>query len=167
FAVADHHVLPLLLAANRRDGAVDVILDADNACLTLRLVRNGRLPHAEELADQDRQQMRGAAHAAGENAGEGLHALRRDLLIDEQRRGPVSARHDPRQVHHRRGCPPRSGSGLRSADDRRATKRRDKRPCNCTTAPSRLSTSILRSTFHSRIALNWAAMESRYLRPRR
>ena len=44
--------------------------------------------------------MRGAADAAGEDAGEPLHRLDRRLVVDEQRRGPVAARHDARQVHH-------------------------------------------------------------------
>ena len=51
-------VLALLLAAHRRDRAVDDLLDADDARLALRLVDDRHLVHAEELADQDRQQMR-------------------------------------------------------------------------------------------------------------
>src|SRR5664280_1773045 len=44
--------------------------------------------------------MRGAADAAGEDAREAFHRERRGLVVDEQRRGPVAARHDARQIHH-------------------------------------------------------------------
>src|SRR5665213_3535305 len=50
FAVADHHVLPLVLAAHRRDGAVDIVLDMHDASVALRLVADMCLPHAEKLA---------------------------------------------------------------------------------------------------------------------
>ena len=161
---------PLSLPRHRRDGAAAVFLDADDARFALRLVADRHLMHAEELPDQDRQQMRGAADAAGEDAGQALHRLDRRLVVDEQRRGPVAARHDAGQVHHQpdidagqdRSCRngprrcarrPRSGSAPRSADDRRARARRGRTPCNCTTAPSRLSGSSFRSTFHSRFFL--------------
>jgi hypothetical protein len=56
--------------------------------------------HAEELADQDRQQVRCAADAAGEDSRQPLDRLDRRLVVDEQGRGPVAARHDAGQVHH-------------------------------------------------------------------
>src|SRR5665213_1627178 len=73
FAVADHDVLSLLLAAHRRDGAVDIVLDVHDTGLPLGLVADRRLPHTEKLPDQNRQQMRGAAHATGENAREAFN----------------------------------------------------------------------------------------------
>ena len=91
---------PFSLPRHRRDRAAAVFFEADDARFALRLVSDRHLAHAEELPDQDREQMRGAADAAGEDAGEALHRLDRRLVVDEQRRGPVAARHDARQVHH-------------------------------------------------------------------
>src|SRR5262249_28065347 len=103
FAVADDDVLAFLLAAHRRDGAAAIFFQADDARLALRLVADRNLVHAEELPDQDRQQMRCAADAAGEDARQALDRLDRRLVVDEQRRRPVAARHDAGQVHHQPG----------------------------------------------------------------
>src|SRR6185437_6073736 len=59
FAVTDHNIA-LLFAAYRRDGAIDIFFDVHDARLALRLVTDRHLADAEELPDQNRQQMRGA-----------------------------------------------------------------------------------------------------------
>ena len=91
--------------------------------------------------------MRRSADLAGEDPRQRLDRIDRGLLVDEQGRAPVAARHQAREfrssgrpsrqrdrhcrsVLHRCGAPPRSGNGLRSADARRARARTDRTPCN-------------------------------------
>src|SRR5438105_3243252 len=61
FAVADDDVA-LVLAAHRRDGAVDDLLDLDDAGVALQFVADRDLAHAEERSREDFQQ---AGRAAG------------------------------------------------------------------------------------------------------
>ena len=103
FAVADHDVLAGLFAAHRRDDAFRVVLDLDLPGLAFGLVADRYLPNTEKLPDQNRQKVRRAAHASGEDPCQRLHGLRRRLVVDEQCRGPIAARHDARQVHHDAG----------------------------------------------------------------
>ena len=44
--------------------------------------------------------MRGAADAAGKDAGKAFDRLDRRLVVDKQGGGPVAARHDAGQIHH-------------------------------------------------------------------
>src|SRR5262245_3526652 len=72
FAVSDRYVLARFLAADRGDRSIHIFLDAYNAGLALRLVGDGHLTHAQKLPDQDRQRMRGAADATGEDPRQSL-----------------------------------------------------------------------------------------------
>src|SRR6476646_5429951 len=81
-AIANCHVLPGLFTADRRDRAVDVVFDANDTGVALRLIGDRHLASTEKLSDKDRQQMRGPADTAGENPGQPLHGICRSMVID-------------------------------------------------------------------------------------
>src|SRR5262245_59792187 len=88
-AVADHRRSLLFLAGYRPTHAVDHVRDAEDALVALYLIDDRNLAHAEEIADQDREQMSRTAGATGEDLGQRIDHGKGRALIDEQRRGPV------------------------------------------------------------------------------
>jgi hypothetical protein len=99
FGIADHGVLAVVLARNRRDDAVDDLGYLDDPLLVLDLVADRLLLHAEEIPDQDGKQRGCSASLAGKDLGEGLGGVDRGALVDEQAGGPVAAAHVAGNLH--------------------------------------------------------------------
>ena len=81
-AVLDRRMLTLLLAGDGCDLAVDDLRDGEAPRRTIGLVAHLLLPHAEEAADEDGEEMRGAARLPRHDPGQRLHLVDVRRIVD-------------------------------------------------------------------------------------